>query len=69
MIAARGVRTNDYWEVLRSANGCPELDCPEPGCAERLRPHGSYWRYVYEDLREIRRVRCPRCGVTHAVLP
>jgi len=69
MIAATGIRTNDYWEVHRRAEQWPELDCPEPGCAARLRPHGSYRRNVYEDLREIRRVRCPRCGMTHAVLP
>jgi len=69
MIAARGVLTNEYWVLLRSDEVWPELDCPEPGCAERLRPHGSYVRYVFDDLREIRRVRCPGCGVTHAVLP
>jgi len=69
MIAASGVRTNEYWDVVGSRGALPVVACPEPGCGARLRPHGSYDRYVSEELRPIRRVRCPRCGVTHAVLP
>ncbi len=32
MIAATGIRTNDYWEVHRRAEQWPELDCPERSC-------------------------------------
>ena len=41
-----------------------------PCCAVRyLKPHGSYRRYVDGTRMEIRRGRCPSCGVTHAILP
>lgn len=48
---------------------------PRPRCPccrhSRLRPHGSYWRYVDGRRWRIRRGRCsdPDCGVTHAIVP
>ena len=45
-----------------------ELPCPD--CSSSfLRPHGFYQRYVQGRRERLRRGRCPRCGVTHAILP
>ena len=49
------------------------LLCSCPECGHHLHCHGSYVRYVLIDGVKIpltvRRVRCPICGKTHAVLP
>lgn len=52
------------------------VSVPRPDCPSCLAPAvfwSGYWRYVRSGLSErkifIPRVRCGRCGVTHAVLP
>jgi len=48
----------------------PDLRCPDAQCQGTvLRGHGWYVRYVLGVLQAIRRVRCPRCKVSHALLP
>ena len=43
--------------------------CAACGSAGRYTRHGTYYKYHYEQLIQILRVRCHGCGVTHAVLP
>lgn len=49
------------------------LSCLCPECHHLLHCHGTYTRYVLiEGVKipfKVRRVRCPVCGKTHAVLP
>jgi len=46
-----------------------EVACPACGSTGRYGRHGFYWKYHYDDQIWILRVRCRRCGVTHAVIP
>ena len=39
------------------------------GAVGRYRRHGSYRKYHWQERIAILRVRCARCGVTHALLP
>ncbi len=43
--------------------------CPACGAEGALAAHGRYWKYYYAEQIEILRVRCRRCGVTHALMP
>ena len=69
MLCLPGLGRKDYWKRL-GAPSIPELACPDPSCdGWSLRGHGWYRRYLDGEYVAIRRLRCPRCGVTHALLP
>lgn len=69
MVCLRGLDSKSYESTLGGGE-VPVRICPDPRCGGAvLRGHGWYPRYL-EGLRQrIRRLRCPRCGVTHGVLP
>lgn len=69
MLSLRGFDCKTYWERFAPGQPLPEIACPEPACTEFLRGHGWYRRYLNGELVPIRRTRCDRCEVTHAVLP
>lgn len=69
MLSVAGLGCKQYREQMDSG-AVPELICPDPECrGARLRGHGRYKRYLGGALQAIRRVRCTRCKVSHAVLP
>ncbi len=69
MVCLRGLDRKSYSERL-AGGWLPELSCPDPECEdEPLRGHGWYRRYLDQILMAIRRLRCRRCRVTHALLP
>lgn len=69
MVSVAGLGCKQYRERMDSGE-VPELICPDPSCQETaLRGHGWYRRYLGGELQSLRRVRCPRCKVSHAVLP
>jgi hypothetical protein len=69
MLSLEGLDCKHYREQMDSGV-LPALSCPDPACqAAGLRGHGWYLRYVGGVRQPIRRVRCPRCKVSHAVLP
>jgi hypothetical protein len=63
--------TVEAYAAAGRAVGVPRPDCP--GCGEPMVFWSGYWRYVRRAGRcrkvFIRRARCRRCGVTHALLP
>jgi len=66
MVSVEGLSCKVYWEFV----GVPKASCPSPGCeAVLLRGHGAYRRYVGGEYARVRRLRCPRCRVSHALLP
>jgi hypothetical protein len=66
MLSLPGVSCKGYAEL----EVIPELTCPDPACqGSRLQGHGSYNRRLDGELQPLRRVRCPRCGVSHALFP
>jgi hypothetical protein len=66
MLAVEGLSCKVYWEVV----GLLEVSCPSRGCeGVLLRGHGVYRRYVDGEYFRIRRLRCRRCRVSHALLP
>ncbi len=68
MLSLVGVGCKEYRQWMGS--GVPEVSCPSAGCdGVRLRGHGSYRRYVGGQYVAIRRLRCVRCRVSHALLP
>lgn len=70
MLCLPGLGRKDYWERLGGDQPLPELACPDPSCEGwLLRGHGWYQRYLGGIHVEIRRLRCPHCEVTHALLP
>lgn len=70
MLSMNGVSCNEYADVIGRNGSVPTVSCPTPGCQERLqRGHGFYKRYVDGVLSELRRLICPACGVTNALLP
>jgi hypothetical protein len=70
MLCLPGVDSKSYGEVFGPGVPLPEVSCPDPGCGgERLRGHGWYGRYLEDSRVALRRLRCRRCEVTHAVLP
>jgi Domain of unknown function (DUF6431) len=68
MLSVAGIRCKQYREQMDSGV-LPELSCPDPECRGELRGHGWYKRYLGGELQALRRVRCSRCKVSHAVLP
>ncbi len=70
MLSVTGVSCNEYAGVIGRNGSVPAVSCPAPGCQGRLqRGHGFYKRYVGGLLVELRRLICPACGVTNALLP
>lgn len=70
MLSLRGVDGNEYSERVGRGKAIPEMCCPDPQCQKaRLGGHGWYERFLGGVVVEIRRLRCARCGVTHALLP
>jgi Domain of unknown function (DUF6431) len=66
MLSVKGLSCKVYWEF----EGVPKVFCPNPDCeGALLRSRGWYWRYVDGEYARIRRLRCPRCAVSHALLP
>lgn len=69
MVSVAGLGCKQYREQM-DRGGVPELSCPDPQCQETpLRGHGWYRRYLGGERQSLRRVRCPCCRVSHAVLP
>lgn len=69
MVSLEGVGCKQYREQVDSGE-VPALLCPDAQCqGSRLRGHGWYMRYLGGERQRLRRVRCPRCKVSHAVLP
>jgi hypothetical protein len=68
MLSVAGIGCKQYREQMDSG-AVPELSCPNPECRTSLRGHGWYRRYLGGERQSLRRVRCPRCRVSHAVLP
>jgi hypothetical protein len=66
MICHPGLDSKNYWDQTLCGE-IPEIPCPE--CESSLRGHGTYQRYLGGTQVSIRRLRCPRCRVTHALLP
>jgi len=68
MVSLEGLGCKQYRE--RVGEAVPEICCPDPACQQaRLRGHGWYRRYLDGVLQPLRRLRCPRCRVSHALLP
>jgi hypothetical protein len=68
MLSLEGVGCKQYRVVVGGV--VPEMRCPDPGCqGTRLRGHGWYRRFLGGKREPLRRVQCPRCGVSHALLP
>lgn len=68
MLSLEGVGCKEYRELVGGV--VPEVGCPDPECqGTRLRGHGWYWRYLGGKQEPLRRMRCPRCRVSHALLP
>lgn len=55
---------DDLWEILSDSQIDPA--CGAQGCWKR---HARYQKYHFEDCIDVRRVRCTRCGTTHALIP
>jgi hypothetical protein len=69
MVSVEGVGCKQYREQMDSG-AVPALSCPNPECPGiLLRGHGWYRCYLAGERQLLRRVRCPRCRVSHAVLP
>jgi len=69
MLSLEGVGCKEYGGLV-GGEVVPEVSCPDPKCQGiRLRGHGWYLRYVGGKQEPLRRVRCPRCRVSHALLP
>src|SRR5215212_2597274 len=69
MLSVAGLGCKQYREQMDSGV-VPKLSCPDPQCrGADLRGHGWYKRYLGGERQALRRVRCSRCKVSHAVLP
>jgi hypothetical protein len=70
MVCLPGLDGKSYARRIVVGGELPEIPCPDPYCSgECLRGHGFYERYLGGLRVALRRLRCPRCGVTHALLP
>jgi len=70
MLSLAGVGCKQYEERVGRGRSVPEVSCPEPEChGSRLQGRGWYRRYLGSVRSEVRRLRCRRCGVSHALLP
>ena len=69
MLFLPGLDSKTYWQRL-AEEPLPEIPCPDPGClAHPLRGHGWYSRFLDDGRVAFRRLRCPRCRRSHALLP
>jgi hypothetical protein len=69
MVCVPGLGCKQYRERMEGGE-IPEVRCPDPACgATRLRRRGWYQRYLGGQRQPVRRLRCPRCRVSHALLP
>ena len=68
MVSVAGLGCKQYREQMEGG-AVPEMSCPDPECRTPLRGHGWYRRYLGGERQSLRRMRCPRCRVSHAVLP
>ncbi len=67
MVSVAGVSCKQYEQEMEVF---PEVGCPDPQCqGARLHSHGRYRRRLGGELRSLRRGRCPRCEVSHALFP
>ena len=67
MVSLKGVSCKEYAQWMKVV---PEVSCPDPRClGARLQGHGTYRRRLGGELQSLRRLRCPRCVVSHAVFP
>jgi hypothetical protein len=70
MVSAAGIDHQNYAERVFGAGRTPVVGCPARECGGcPMVPHASYRRYVRGELARVLRLRCPRCAVTHALLP
>ena len=70
MLFLPGLDSKVYWERLAPEMPIPEVACPDPACLGRLlRAHGWYQRFLDGVLVSFRRLLCPGCRVSHALLP
>jgi hypothetical protein len=70
MLSLAGVGCKQYEERVGRGRPVPAVSCPAPEChGSRLVGHGWYRRYLDSERSEVRRLRCGRCGVSHALLP
>lgn len=69
MLCVPGLDFKSYFDLLSGDQPLPEIPCPDPACGSLLRGHGWYRRYLNGELFAMRRLICPRCKVTHALLP
>lgn len=69
MVLGLGLDSKIYWQRL-AEEPLPEIPCPDPGClGHPLRGHGWYRRFLDGTKVAFRRLRCPRCRRSHALLP
>jgi len=69
MLSLKGWSCKNYRDLL-VGGAVPEVSCPDPQClGTLLRGRGWYKRYIGGRQEPLRRLRCPRCGVSHALLP
>lgn len=68
MVCVRGLDSKSYEKQVAPGKPIPEVPCPScNGC--RLRGHGWHKRYLGGQRVALRRLRCPRCRVSHVLLP
>jgi hypothetical protein len=69
MLFLPGLDSKTYCQRL-AEEPLPEIPCPDPDCLDRpLRGHGWYFRFLDGVKVAFRRLRCPRCRRSHALLP
>jgi len=51
------------------ASKLAEVGCPACSSVGAFALHGRYTKYYYQERIDILRIRCRRCGVTHALMP
>ncbi len=70
MVCVRGLDSKTYEERMARGKPLPEVPCPNPSCNDLcLRGHGWHKRYLDGERVALRRLRCPRCRVSHVLLP
>ena len=64
-----GISYSDYSFISLCSNyNQLKLNCPACRSME-LNPHGSYYKYYYNNPILILRLRCKKCRITHAIIP
>lgn len=70
MVCVRGLDGKTYKKQVDRGKPIPVVACPSPSCHGCcLRGHGWHKRYLGGQRAELRRLRCPRCKVSHVLLP